>query len=405
MDISLYILANAGKELSIESIIAAYKKSNKEVSRRTIYNSYSICCSLNYFYQYCFKDSTKRHGLILVHGLVYYIYDKNQKIEGEPYMSQSDYSNLCKMFRKPNTWNLYERNAKDLLNKNGLDKLADQIEDIDELNILANEPSEIYDGLPMEVLRSINCHYGSALVNSKYNRLFLKKLYEKYPLLFPDKINSTQCIYLEHMINVNLSVDEVERLFSSKNVEFSKSFNCNILMDDESFMRKFTLICNELAAVDPIYEEFILTASFEEYSDVIARLGVYLLRERKQYDEAIRISNKKRSPEWQECSQDYCVRYPQDINDFCREAIYSQDILLYYVNSIIRNETDILFIRKTKDMDRPFIALEIENNCFRQAFHRFERECNPEEVMWIRNYCDRHMIAYDPGKIFGREFV
>ncbi|MBR4514355.1 MAG: ATP-binding protein [Lachnospiraceae bacterium] len=38
MDISLYILANAGKEFSIDNIIASYKKSGKEISRRTIYN-------------------------------------------------------------------------------------------------------------------------------------------------------------------------------------------------------------------------------------------------------------------------------------------------------------------------------------------------------------------------------
>ena len=38
MDISLYILANAGKELSIDNIIAAYKQENKEISRRTVYN-------------------------------------------------------------------------------------------------------------------------------------------------------------------------------------------------------------------------------------------------------------------------------------------------------------------------------------------------------------------------------
>lgn len=37
MDISLYILANAGKELSVDNIISAYKKDNKELSRRTIY--------------------------------------------------------------------------------------------------------------------------------------------------------------------------------------------------------------------------------------------------------------------------------------------------------------------------------------------------------------------------------
>ena len=38
MDISLYILANAGKELSIDNVIEAYKKSNKEIAKRTIYN-------------------------------------------------------------------------------------------------------------------------------------------------------------------------------------------------------------------------------------------------------------------------------------------------------------------------------------------------------------------------------
>ena len=38
MDISLYILANAGKELSIDNVIEAYKKGNKEIAKRTIYN-------------------------------------------------------------------------------------------------------------------------------------------------------------------------------------------------------------------------------------------------------------------------------------------------------------------------------------------------------------------------------
>lgn len=38
MDISLYILANTGKELSIDNIIETYKKENSQVSRRTIYN-------------------------------------------------------------------------------------------------------------------------------------------------------------------------------------------------------------------------------------------------------------------------------------------------------------------------------------------------------------------------------
>jgi predicted AAA+ superfamily ATPase len=38
MNISLYILANAGKEFSIDNVIETYKKSNKEIAKRTIYN-------------------------------------------------------------------------------------------------------------------------------------------------------------------------------------------------------------------------------------------------------------------------------------------------------------------------------------------------------------------------------
>lgn len=38
MDISLYILANAGKELSIDNIVEVFKKNNKEISKRTVYN-------------------------------------------------------------------------------------------------------------------------------------------------------------------------------------------------------------------------------------------------------------------------------------------------------------------------------------------------------------------------------
>lgn len=38
MDISLYILANAGKELSIDNIVDTFRKNSKEISKRTVYN-------------------------------------------------------------------------------------------------------------------------------------------------------------------------------------------------------------------------------------------------------------------------------------------------------------------------------------------------------------------------------
>lgn len=38
MDISLYLMANAGKELSVDNVVKIYKENNKTISRRTVYS-------------------------------------------------------------------------------------------------------------------------------------------------------------------------------------------------------------------------------------------------------------------------------------------------------------------------------------------------------------------------------
>lgn len=125
---------------------------------------------------------------------------------------------------------------------------------------------------------------------------------------------------------------------------------------------------------------------------MLHQLLYYLLRNKEEYDKRIRVSNRKRKYEWQEKNADYIVRYPQTINDYCREAVYMRNCLITYVEAVIHNDTTIMFMRKADNCDTPYITLEVYENRLLQAYHRFNEKCTEEEMDWIAEYCVRHGI-------------
>lgn len=107
----------------------------------------------------------------------------------------------------------------------------------------------------------------------------------------------------------------------------------------------------------------------------------------------IRRANRNRDESLQERGDDYIVRFPQTINDFCREAIYMSNCLLAYAEAFISNNTDILLMRDARDVNKPFITIEVFNGNLMQAYHRYNEDCTKEEADWIRAYCIRHGIG------------
>ena len=108
----------------------------------------------------------------------------------------------------------------------------------------------------------------------------------------------------------------------------------------------------------------------------------------------IRRANRKRESSWQERGKGFVVRYPQTINDFCRESVYMSNCLLTYVDAMINGDTTILFVRREKDVNTPFITMEIYENELMQAYHKFNSHCTLRERSWILDYCERHGIGY-----------
>lgn len=287
--------------------------------------------------------------------------------------------------------------AKEMLYKAGLDELAANIEDLDEINLLSTKPSELYDGISMRVLRSLNCRDGSHLLSTASNRAFIRDLQMRSPDIFGKPFNNAQCRYLNFLISGNLTAGDAGRLFKARCLDLSMIWcrsQYEMFIYKETQNKRILADVTLLENIDPIYKDYISKLDLKSTSipQGLQTLRYYLLSQREEYDVQIRLSNRNRNPDWQERNQGYVVRYPQTINDFCREAIYMRNCLLTYVDAFINNDTTVLFMRKTDSFNTPFITIEICNNELMQAYHRFNENCKPEEIAWIQKYCARHGI-------------
>lgn len=317
---------------------------------------------------------------------------------------------LQRYYTKPmrlldHVYNCMQRgSSKEILYKAGLDELAEHIDSIDELNLLSSKPTDIYEGVPMRVLRALNCEEGAFLLSIAKYRSFLKELNRKFPGIFKEKLNDAQCKYLMFLIDGDLTVGETGRLFNARRIDLISIWNhsqFDMFLWKDKMNKKAFEDAKRLVKIDPVYKDVTDGLDYKklyEASSELNKLTYYLIYQREEYDRLIRRSNRKRDYDWQERKYGYVVRYPQTTNDFCREATHMCNCLLTYMDAFTHNDTDILFIRQNEDVNKPFITMEIFKGELMQAYHRFNEDCSYEEAKWIREYCDRHGIGHSKFK-------
>ena len=291
---------------------------------------------------------------------------------------------------------------KEMLYKAGLDEIAFQSSYAEYIDETASKPSDAYGGVSMRILRAVNCEAGAALLAREKYRKFLTELQKAFPDTFSSSLNDAQCRYLKRLIDGDLTVGECGRLFNARRMDlfymWCKSQYDEFILRERKGEEERELL-KRVSAIDPIYAEYVRNKSWMDMqTDARADLIFFLLSDRENYDHKIRVSNRRRDPDWQERDHGYVVRYPQTINDFCRESIYMSNCLMTYCEAFINNDTTLLFMRKTDDVNKPFITMEIFGNELLQAYHRYNQDCTGEEAKWIREYCERHNIGHSKFK-------
>ena len=112
---------------------------------------------------------------------------------------------------------------------------------------------------------------------------------------------------------------------------------------------------------------------------------------REYNDELFAIETNKRSYKRLEYeNEDKTIKVirplkPQDIKD---EAVQQANCVASYIDKVMEGRTRILFIRRTNEIDKSYITMEVnQNGEMIQAYGACNRKPDAEGLAFIREYC------------------
>jgi hypothetical protein len=93
----------------------------------------------------------------------------------------------------------------------------------------------------------------------------------------------------------------------------------------------------------------------------------------------------------------FSVIVPDSLKDIANEGISLHHCVKSYIGAVLAGETNILFIRKTDDLEKPFYTLEVKHGTVRQC-HGFGN-CNVSETdglqEFLKRYCEEKNIFFE----------
>lgn len=138
------------------------------------------------------------------------------------------------------------------------------------------------------------------------------------------------------------------------------------------------------------------TYAHDAITDVYNSLKTELLeKENKEKME----KNRKRWNSYEYTGEKFSVIAVQKIEDIANEGIALRHCVKSYTNAVLNGYTDIMFIRRNEELDKPFFTLEIRNKAIRQCHGLANSNINTVVGLedFLKEYCDKVKIKFTPG--------
>lgn len=295
---------------------------------------------------------------------------------------------------------------KEILYKAGLDELANNIYLMDEINLLPDTPSDLYDGINIEILNNLNCKKGALLLSSKNNRIAIKQIIKHSSKIFQKKLNDAQCQFIAYLINTYFICEDIENIFFSFSEKLSQLWNeeqVDILINQKDTKDKmeFVIICAKIEKTDVIYKKYLKRALIgycrpELKLERAKELNKILFEDKEKINKKIEQSNKMRGNKWYEECNGITIEYPKTVDELCKNNVYMDDEPTLYLNNIIDCKMTILFMRRSDNIEQPYITIVVCNRENRyvlfETYGKNNRKLTEQEMKLINDYCDRHGI-------------
>ena len=273
-------------------------------------------------------------------------------------------------------------------------------------NMLGTSPKDIL-GLPVKLLQVFNSKHGVRAIRTEQRRNYILDFYHVKPALFSTKWTYAQSQYfcsrfLEEM-GRKLDIEEKENAVFEDDEEdmiFSKN-QWNILF----FLRKYDTpagfcyyeryreLRKRLKAVVkyPLVPQ-IENSEFGEFE------SMWDLLDKMEYlCEVLFENNDKLEGElyfqYQSCGRDleyknekFILRYPHSIEEIIKESDYMHNCLWTYADEIYPSGTNVLFLRKAKEPNIPYVDVEVRKGEVIQVLSKYNMRVTSDVMEFMCEY-------------------
>lgn len=307
----------------------------------------------------------------------------------EKYSAQYPDWKLQKYYNKPlrlidHIYNcLHKNSVKEILYKAGLDEIAAKINLIDEYNLIGSTPADILSGLNARLLKAINIPEGLSLIQEEWKRQKMYILQSRYSWMFEDKLNAALCKFLDKLI---CEEDDYEKIAK----EFKANYKRLTEFWIDSQYSNYLSLLEQKKRVQKEVERYIDKKLLKELDDLqVRQIYGYMVAGQAEWDKKVEESNLNRNIGYEWRDEKFSVFFPKSIKEFVIEAIKQNNCLLEYVEEYVENTTDILFLRKVGEENKPFVTIEIYDGEIIQAYAKCNTLPDKDVQDWIHMYAKK----------------
>ena len=299
--------------------------------------------------------------------------------------------------------------VKELLYKAGLDELAVYRNEIEDLNLLATSPSGVFGGINNKILRLLNSKHGAKLLSGEDDRIFIDTFIKHNWWIVDSGLNDYQCEYLlrlrqktDYPKNSKCYIDTLRKL----QTVWTRS-QYLMLLDYENKLIEKRANYEKFAKIDPIFVPYLEESehNIESFTYKHDSLYYFLFTESERANSKLMTSNLTRPKELEEQYECFSFKFPSNIEEFCKAAVFMRNCLIGYICPHIFHDCDIILVYRNGDR-YPYIAIRIEGDTVVEARYRFNYDLNDKHTEMLKLYCQRHRLKYavDDG-LFYPEYV
>lgn len=120
----------------------------------------------------------------------------------------------------------------------------------------------------------------------------------------------------------------------------------------------------------------------------------------KQIEEEKEIYNKLKEKwkKWEYKGTEFSIIYPENSLDIINEGYTLTHCVKTYINSVKKSNTNILFLRKTNQLETPFFTIELSNEGrIRQVhgYHNCNIDTNPSAELFLKEWIKEKQLSYE----------